>query len=353
MKKAYLTILPGLLTLAACGAQTTASSQTQQSLSADSNAASSIDAPEVSSSVEELAESSEEATPVANLKVACPSGAPAVAFYQHIKDSEEALEINSNASNVVGYLSENSGKDIVVAPTNAGLNAIVKKSAPYKIAATLTFGNFYVAATGHDGDGTMNADDYVVLFQQNNVPDKLFNYVYGSLGLTNVHYVNAASDAAKVLISGVDSSNDNAAADYVLLAEPALTTALSKNANASQYADLQAEFANKSNGLKVTQASVFVSNSADKASVDAYLSGIEAAVSEFLATPAILDTYLEGVEAEVVSSKFSASAAVLKTMASNNNRMGLGYAKAKDNKGAIENFMKIFGMEEIGAEVYY
>lgn len=328
MKKTYLTILPGLMALTACGTPAPASSQTSVPASSES-------------------------TPAATLKVACPAGAPAVAFYKHVKESEETLEINANAANVVGYLTSNSGKDIVVAPTNAGLTAIAKKSAPYKIAATLTFGNFYVAATGSDEDSVMNNDDYVVLFQQNNVPDKLFNYVYGDAGLTNIHYVNAASDAAKALITGVDSTNDNAKVDYVLLAEPALTTALSKNEKASQYADLQAEFARKSNGLKITQASIFVSNTADKASVNAYLSSIESAVKEFLATPTVLDTALEGVEAEVISAKFSASAAVLKTMASNNNRMGLGYVKASENKGAIENFMKIFGMEGIGEEAYF
>ncbi|MCR5491286.1 MAG: hypothetical protein K6F32_04065 [Bacilli bacterium] len=333
MKKLNLLMFPAILAMASCGTAATSSGASSQ--------ASETSSPEEHSAV-----------PV-TLKVACPAGAPAVAFYQHIQESEQYLEINSNASNVVGYLTENSGKDIVVAPTNAGITSIVKKSAPYKIAATITFGNFYVASTGNDEDKTMNNDDYVVLFQQNNVPDKLFNYVYGDLGLTNIHYVNAASDAAKALISGVDSSNDNAKVDYVLMAEPALSTALSKNANASEYSNLQTAFAAKSNDMALTQASIFVSNSADEISVASYLKDLETAVKDFLGNPTVIDSYLNGLEEEAITSKFNASAAVLKTMASNDNRMGLGFVEAAENKDAIANFMKIFGMESVSEEVYF
>ena len=274
-----------------------------------------------------------------------------MAFYRHLKASEEQLEINADATAVVAYLSANSSKDIVVAPTNAGLNAIIKKSAPFKIAATLTFGNFFLAATGNDENKTLDANDYVVAFQQNNVPDKIFKYVYDNL--TNVHYVNAASDAAACLISGKNTADDNASVDYVLMAEPALTNALAKNQNASEYANIQTEFAKKSGGMEITQASIFVANSAAKDQVDLFLSSIEEDVSSFLENPSVIDSYVEGIDENLIKPKFSAPVASLKAQTSNGNRMGLNFKAAKTNKDAIKNFASLFAITDIADEVFY
>ena len=269
-------------------------------------------------------------TTALDLAIACPAGAPAVAFYRYLqgeKTGKGDLEINADPANVVAYLAENSNKDIVVAPTNAGLTAILKKSAPYKIAATLTFGNFFVASTGKDDNQTMDNDDYVVAFQQNNIPDKLFKYCYPEL--TNVHYVTAASDAAKCLITGKNETDDNAEVKYVLMAEPALTNALSKNSQAYEYASIQEEFAKKSGGAPISQASIFVSNSADQTKVKNVLSQVRSDVEAFLADPNVIDSYVEGLAAEEIQAKYSAPLAALKAMTTRGNRMGLGFRYAK------------------------
>ena len=329
------------LLLASCSVVNPASSSTSAS------SVSSSEAPSSTSS----ASSSEASTPYQlDLNVAAPSGAPAVSLYRHIAD--EKVEINADPANVVAYLSASSGKDIVICPTNAGVSAITKKSAPYKLAATITFGNFYLAGTGNDENKTLDKDDYVVLFQQNNVPDKLFQYVYGDLGLSNVHYVNAATDAQQTLISKKNLSDDNADVDYVLIAEPAFTGAKSKNADAYEYASIQEEFAKKSNGQQITQASIFVSNSTEKAKADAFLSSINADVTAFLANPSVLDEATAGLDDTFVQSKIGVPAAMLKKMASANNRMGLGYKEAKGNKDAVTTFCSLFGLT-LNEEVYY
>ena len=164
-----------------------------------------------------------------SLNIACPSGAPALSLWNMYFQNN--VEINASANNVIAYLSADSNKDIVIAPTNA-LVAVIKKNVPFKIAATITFGNFYIASTGHDDNNQMDKDDYVVLFQQNGLPDKLFQYVYGN-DFTNLHYVEAASNANACLISGVNIADNNAQVDYVLVPQPALTGGLSKNKNAS------------------------------------------------------------------------------------------------------------------------
>ena len=287
-----------------------------------------------------------------DVKIASPAGAPSVALFRHVLN--EKCEINADPANVVAYFSENSGKDVSIAPTNAGLNAITKKAAPYKIAATLTFGNFFLAGSGNDENKMLDKDDYVVLFQQNNVPDKLFQYVYGDMGLTNVHYVNAASDAASCLISGKNMADNNASVDYVLMAEPALHNALGKNEKAYQYSSIQEEFSRKSGGKEITQASVFVSSSLSKDKADPFLSSLEQDVKAFLASPSILDDYFKSESDKTLAqSKFSAPVALVETMAKENNRMGLGYKKANENKEAIKEFAKLFGINEIDEEVYY
>ena len=285
-----------------------------------------------------------------SLNIACPSGAPAVALYNMYKNAN--VEINADANNVIGYLSTDSNKDIVIAPTNA-LVAVVKKNAPFKIAATVTFGNFYIASTGNDDNGTMDKSDYVVLFQQNGLPDKIFKYVYGT-DFDNLHYVTAASDANKCLISGINASDNNNIVDYVLVPQPALTTGLSKNANASLYADVQSDYKIKSNGLEITQASIFVRDSADKTQVNAFLNQIEEDIKNLLKKPSLIEDALKGLEDEQAQAKFGANATMLKTVLSNNS-LGLGFKYALTNKASIDNFLISlnFSNEETSENVYY
>ena len=139
-----------------------------------------------------------EATPASSLEleVAVPSGAPAIAFYKHLNDAK--LDINA-AETVVAYLSSNSSKDVVVAPTNAGIAAI-NKGVNFKLAATITFGNFFLMATGNDDDGVLNEGDKVLAFQENGVPGKIFTYVYGDKKL-DVKFVKDAQEAKNTILT--------------------------------------------------------------------------------------------------------------------------------------------------------
>ena len=284
------------------------------------------------------------------LSIACPSGAPALSLYKIFAKSN--VEINADANNVLAYLSPNSTKDIIIAPTNA-IAAIQKKNAPFKIAATITFGNFYIASTGNDANGTLDKDDYLVLFQQNGLPDKIFKYVYGS-DYTNIHYVTAASDAASCAISGINISDNNKKVDYVLVPQPALTNVLSKNANAAQYANVQEDYKTVSNGLELTQASIFVNTNADKTQVDAFLRQAERDINGLLANPELIVEALDNLENEQAIAKFGAAPAMLKKVLTTNS-IGLGYKNALDNKASIDNFLTSLGFlnEATTEEIYY
>ena len=130
------------------------------------------------------------------LNVAVPSGAPAIAFYKHLNDSK--LDVDA-AETVVAYLSNNSSKDVVIAPTNAGIAAI-NKGVDFKLAATITFGNFFIIATGNDDDGVMNKGDKVLAFQENGVPGKIFSYVYGDKEL-DIKFVKDAQEAKNTILT--------------------------------------------------------------------------------------------------------------------------------------------------------
>jgi len=285
-----------------------------------------------------------------DLKIASPFGAPSVALYPFLKNSSANIEGTSGA-NIGSFLGPNSVKDIVIAPTNAGVAAIKTKSAPFKLAGTVTFGNFFLAATGNDENKQLDPDDYVVAFQKGQVPDKIFSYVYDNL--TNVHYIESeAVTPASTLIKGVDEERENAKVDYVLIAEPALTTALSKQPKASIYSSLQEKYAEKSGGKTIMQASIFVNNSADKTKVQSFLDGVKSGVEAFLAEPSVIDEHLSSMSVEDQKATFTASAENLKAMTKNGNRMGLGYKDAYANKESIASFLGLWNMS-IDEEVYY
>lgn len=131
-----------------------------------------------------------------DLEVACPAGAPATAFYRHFANSK--MEVG-NADTIVSYLSSSSNKDVVIAPTNAGIAAI-NKGANYKLAATITFGNFFILSTGNDEDGVMNKGDKVLAFQEAGVPGKLFKYLYSDLEL-DVSFLNDAAAVKNAILT--------------------------------------------------------------------------------------------------------------------------------------------------------
>lgn len=290
-----------------------------------------------------------------NLSVASPSGAPSVCLYKYVKD-ESKVEIRSpeEASAVAAYMVSGQ-KDVIILPTNAGVMNIVKQNVNYKIAANITFGNLFVCATGNDDNGVMDGDDYVLLIQQGNVPDKLFQYCYGDLNLSNVHYLAQASNSRQVVVSGKNSEDNDALVDYVLVAEPVFSAAKSQNPNATQYASLQEVYKQKSGNKEITQASVFIKNTVSKDDADAFLSALEKDINDFVTNPSVMDDYVKDFDNLQFAAKFGVpNANLLKTLTTNGNRMGVGFKKAKDNKANIDQFLTMW--PAIGAtseEIYY
>lgn len=292
------------------------------------------------------------------LSIVVPSGAPSLAFYDEIDNSNFNT---SDAASILPELKSDSGSDIIVIDTVSGIKAL-NAGASYKLAATITFGNFYVAATGNDSDGVMNFGDYIVLFSQNATPDLLFHNIYGTELDSNIHYVSAVSDAATCLIKGINVTddqrdiNEEPYVDYVLIAEPALSMALSQNEKASVYAniqDLYEESSFSSDLYPIMQASLFVSNRLSNEQVNEYLTKLENTISALLDNPELFKTVNEELSDAEIKEIFGIPNINIATKVLKNNSINLGFKKAYDYKEAIDRYIAIYGMEPTNEEIYF
>ena len=281
-----------------------------------------------------------------NYKYIVPTGAPAIAMAEFA--DLDGFETTTDPSTIVPQLA--TGKyDVAVLPTNVGVTAINNKKVPYKMLCTITFGNLYIASTGKDSDGVMSADDYIVSFQQNAVPDKIFHYVYGTEFDSALHYVSSAADAAKCLKTGKNLADDSKDVDYVLLAEPALTKVLETTPSASVYANLQELYKTKSDGLILTQASVFVKNTLSSKDVkESLYSVLSSSVNLMINDPDTIESKMSKIDEPATIFGVEPEYAV-KT-AKNGNKMGLGCKLASEIKDDINQFLTIFGVSPITDE---
>ncbi len=284
-------------------------------------------------------------------KVICPTGAPAVAFYNHFEDKN--FETNSVPSNIVSFMNESSPYDIVVIDTTSGIRAI-NNGAPFKIHSTITFGNFFIASTGHDNDGVMNEGDKIVLFGKNQTPDLLFHYIYGDALDSSIEYVTAVSDAAGCLASGKNVSTGSDV-DYVFVAQPVLFATLNnKNAptygKSGVYANIQEKYKEKSGDKSLVQASAFVKNNT-KADYESYLDSLKEDIEAATTTPDVVTSTLGKFDEDAVKTKYGIAPAAMKATLASSNSLGLGFKKASNNKDDINNFISIFGLGEITDEI--
>ena len=281
-----------------------------------------------------------------DLSIIVPTGAPAIAMAEFA--TLEKFETTTDPSTIVPTLASEQ-YDVAVLPTNVGVQAINVKKIPYKLLCTITFGNLYIASTGKDSDGVMSADDYIVSFQQGAVPDKIFHYVYGTELDSALHYVASAADAAKCLKTGKNLADESHDVDYVLLAEPALTKVLETTETASVYANLQQLYASKSNGLILTQASVFVKNSLDSSVVKESLYPVlEASINQMINNADEISVKMNKIADPATIFGVEPTYAV-KT-ARDGNKMGLGCKLASSIKNDINEFLSIFGVSSIADE---
>ncbi len=287
---------------------------------------------------------------VSNLSIVCPTGAPAFAFYNEAGNRN--FETNDVPKNIVAMMNENSKKDFVVIDTTSGIQAI-SKGAPYKLAASLTFGNFFIASTGKDDNGVMDAGDKIILFNQGGTPDLLFHYLYGNQFDSGIEYVTNVKDAATCLISGKNAVTGSEV-KYVFIAQPVLFNALQKNQSASKYVDVQEAYKEKSGGKQLIQASLFVKNTADSSVVNAYLNKLSSDINTAIKNPDVISKALQSYDVNEMTTLYGVNPSLAVNVLKDNNGLGLGFKKGIENKANIDAFLKeVQGIEETSETIYY
>lgn len=289
-----------------------------------------------------------------SLSIVVPAGAPSICFYNEIDNEHFAT---GDAQSILPELKGNNGSDIIVIDAINGIKAL-NDGADYKLAAIITFGNFYLTATGNDDNGILEDGDYIVLFSQGAIPDKLFHFIYGNKYDSNIHYVSAVSDASACLIKGINISDDQRSIDedpyveYVMIAEPALSAALSQNEKAYEYANLQDEYKNVSEHPLI-QACVFVSNRLTSEQVNTYLNKLESDITELINDSNLFNEAVSGLSDAEIKEIFGVPNAKIVNKVLQNNTIGIGFKKAYENKENIDNYISIFGMDKTNEEIYF
>lgn len=295
---------------------------------------------------EKVEEVVEEARDLATLKIVTPVGAPSVAFYNYADN--ENFETNGTPSNIIAMMADETGPDVVVIDTVGGLNAIAK-GAEYKLDAVITFGNFFVCSTGNDDNEVLDAGDKVVLFGQNQTPDLVWHYLYGNDFDENIVWVAAAGDAAACLQTGTDQEGNPV--DYVYLAQPAVFASLKKNESAKIYANVQELYAEKA-GTDMIQAGVFVKNTLNDATVEAFNESLKADIDAALVDSSVIATGFNKVSEDEAKAKFGVAAAPVVAVVKNGNGLGLGFKKASEIKDSIDAFLTVMNKDTTSEEVY-
>ena len=286
------------------------------------------------------------------LTIVTPKGAPVLAFYDQI---ENANYTRVTADAISALWTGDQSPDVLVVDLTSGVKAI-ENGAEYKLAAIITFGNFYLASTGHDENETMDEDDKIVLFgNENMLPSRLWHYLYGTDYDASLIYEADAQQAAAALASG--KASDGSDVDYVFLAQPALFGSLKKNENAKVYADIQEEYKNKS-GQDMIQAAVFIKNSVDEATGNAFLEKLQASIEAAIADPTKVEAGLSVFKDDEATAQYGFNPTVVVNVfkqknALGVNAMGLGFKKAIDIKSDIDAFLSIFSINQTSEEIYF
>ena len=279
-----------------------------------------------------------------DLNILCPTGAPSLAFYNHANNIN--FQTNSSPANIVSSMTEN-GADVIIIDTIKGISAI-KNGAPYKLATNITFGNFYLAATGNDENNQLDKDDVIVSFGKGQTPEKVFNLLFGE-DYTNIMYVDNVQMAGKSLISK-KSSDGSIDVDYVFIAEPILTSCLKQNTDASIYYNIQDLYYKKTDS-NLIQAGLFIKNSVNKSQYKSFLDDLNNDVNDLLNNPSLISSVIENIGEEEFTKKYSINSNIAISCINNNNSIGLGFKYACENKESLINFCNLFNLQITDDEI--
>ena len=284
-----------------------------------------------------------------DLRIISPTGAPAVSMYNFVNGLHTVLKPAAELLPEFGK----DNFDIIVAPAKGGLTKIVKANANYQMAAVVTFGNFALVSTGKDDNNALDTGDNVLIFQKEDIPGSVFEYLYGDLGLNVYDVADVSATAGPLNTGSITIGSETIELDYVFSAYPLISNLKKTSQVVEKASDA---FAEKTDGKRIIQAAVFINKNLSKEKADNFLSLLEQDMSSAVSDPNnIVSTFnLFGGESEQKNMFGVAASAVYDAM-SDRNGLGLGYQRAKDAKDEINYFINDIMKSglELDEKVYY
>lgn len=278
------------------------------------------------------------------LTVIAPSGAPAMALgdlaINHTEDY--SIELNKSAAALKAAFGS-AEADVIVAPINLGAQMYIQNQS-YQLASVLTWGNLYFASQKPDFKLADLDGANVTLFGQGTINDIIVQYILSSKSIT------LGTDSTYLADTNLTNSEllQNANA-IVLVAEPALSAAKSKNSNITSIS-IQDLYKEVSGQKSYPQAGCFIKAETainHKKAITSFLSDLKDSAD-------LCNTNGSTAAEYAVELEIGANAAIVESAIPNCN---IEYVKASSAKKDIEAMVEIkaqlFGGAKPVDEFYY
>ena len=208
-------------------------------------------------------------TDVSDLKIAAPSGAPALALATLAQENPD--QYTFVAADTIAAEFANATADFIIAPLNAGAKLYKAGKSTYKLGAVVSWGNLFFASQreGFKLEDMNGAD--ITLFGENTINASVVLYALekNDIKPASVQYLASAANTQQLLLSDAEA--------IVVTAEPALTAASMKNDRITGY-PVNELFKAASGFDGYTQAALFIKAdtiAAQPEKVNAYLKMVE------------------------------------------------------------------------------
>lgn len=271
------------------------------------------------------------------VRILAPSGAPALGILGAFGEEAVASIDTVSGSDVLQaeLAKENGTYDIIVAPSNLGMNLSAKGADAYELAAVITWGNLYLVAQDADA---LEKEGQLAAFGEKAVPQLVLQKALDlDAVVPEITYYNAVSDAQAQLLSGK--------ADVALLAEPVVTATIAKAKEQGKelqvIADLQQLYAKQGgedSELGYPQAAIFVKKG-EAASLRDLLEAIETFANETSSDESKLRARIEQTGADTLGVP-NADVAIRSWK-----RQNIRYVKATEAKEELKQFADVFGID--------
>ncbi len=226
-----------------------------------------------------------------HLNIIVPNGSPALSqtHFQYtqpnIENATYDIQVVAGADPLIAAFGSGS-HEIIYAPTNLGAK-LIDTGVPYVFAATINWGNFYLASKSPISSmGDLEGRE-IIAFGENATPDIILRTLISEYSYTIAPTIRIPyNDSVQTSLGNLMSSDDA----IVLLAEPVLSVA-QQNLGDLYVINLQDAWEDMTGLSSYPQAGIFVRNDLPKTIINDYLSAIEYGINFLSENPSVIAEY--------------------------------------------------------------